>query len=123
MQDLADENVRERELEVPRVEAIVGEEVTKFLDWLSSLEASSTIRGLRWQLEQVRQKELERLFNRLDLDEREQNLVATMSHRLVNKILHEPTVCLKKETAQGNGVAYIATVRHLFSLDKTVESQ
>jgi glutamyl-tRNA reductase len=82
------------------------------------LEATSTIAALRQQIEQVRQQELQRVFNRLALDEREQNLIATMSHRLTNKILHEPTLRLKKETANGNGAAYIATVRELFSLDK-----
>jgi glutamyl-tRNA reductase len=65
----------------------------------------------------LRHNELERLFNRLDLDERGRNLVATMSHRLVNKILHEPTLHLKKEAANGNGAACIAATRQLFSLD------
>jgi glutamyl-tRNA reductase len=118
LQGQANENVRERESEIPQVETIVEEEVGQFQEWYSSLEATSTITDLRQQIEQVRQQELERLFNRLDLDEREQNLVATMSHRLVNKILHEPTLCLKKEAAQGNGAAHIATVRQLFSLDQ-----
>jgi glutamyl-tRNA reductase len=41
-----------------------------------------------------------------------------MSHRLVNKILHQPTLRLKSEAAQGNAAAYSATVRHLFGLDE-----
>lgn len=119
LQSQADQNTQEREAEIPKVERIVEQEANQFLEWFSSLEASSTIGALRKRVEQVRQQELQRVFNRLDLDEREQNLVATMSHRLVNKILHEPTVCLKKETANGNGAAYISTVRDLFALNKT----
>ncbi len=118
LQSEADENVRERETQIPRVEMIVDKEVEQFVEWFSSLEVVSTITSLRQQAEQLRQSELERLFNRLDLDERECKLVATMSHRLINKILHEPTLCLKKEAANGNGAAYIATTRQLFSLDK-----
>ena len=118
LQSQADKNAQERETEIPKVEIIVEEETSQFLEWYSSLEASPTIGALRKQIEQVRQQELKRVFNRLDLDEREQNLVATMSHRLVNKILHEPTLCLKKETANGNGAAYISTVRDLFALNK-----
>lgn len=113
----ANQNIHEREAEIPHVEVIVGEEVEQFIEWFSSLEAKSTISALRQRVEDLRQQELQRILNRLDLDERERNLVATMSHRLVNKILHEPTLCLKKETANGNGAAYIATVRQLFSLD------
>ncbi len=123
LQGQADENTREREAEIPRVEQIVAEEFGQFLEWFSSLEASSTIAALRQHIDQVRQQELERVFKRLNLDERQQNLVATMSHRLVNKILHEPTLCLKQETASGNGAAYIATVRQLFSLDNAAVKQ
>ena len=117
LQSQADENVRERESEIPRVEAIVDEEVEQFSEWLSSLEVVSTITALRQQIEEVRQRELEHLFNRLDLDEHERDLVAMMSHRVVNQILHGPTLCLKNEAANGNGAACISTVRQLFSLD------
>jgi glutamyl-tRNA reductase len=40
-----------------------------------------------------------------------------MSHRLVNKILHKPTLRLKHEAAYGDGPAYTSTVRQLFDLD------
>jgi glutamyl-tRNA reductase len=117
LQSQVEDNVRQRESEIPRVELIVDEEVAQFMEWLSSLSAVSTITDLRRQIEQVRQRELERLFNRLDLDEREQKLVSTMSHRLINKILHEPTLRLKREAGLGNGAAYTSTVRYLFSLE------
>ena len=117
LQSQAEDNVREREAEIPRVEVIVAQETAQFLEWLSSLSAVSTITDWRTQVEQLRQTELDRLFNRLDLDEREQKLVATMSHRLINKILHEPTLRLKQEAANGNGAAYTSTVRYLFSLE------
>lgn len=116
LQSQADENVKSREAEIPRVEAIVNEEVEQFLQWLSSLDVVSTITNLRRQMEQLRQRELERLFNRLNLDDRERELVATMSHRLINKILHEPTMRLKQEAAHGNGAAYVSAVHHLFAL-------
>jgi glutamyl-tRNA reductase len=118
LQSQAEDNVRERESEIPWVEAIMEEEMAQFLKWLSSLDVVSTITDLRQQFEELRQRELERLFNRLDLDEHERELIATMSHRLVNKILHEPTLRLKQETANGNGAIYISTMRQLFLLDE-----
>jgi len=118
LQSQANKNTQERQAEIPKVERIVEEEANQFLEWFSSLGATSTIGALRKRVEEVRQQELQRVFNRLDLNEREQNLVAMMSHRLVNKILHEPTLCLKKETANGNGAAYISTVRDLFALNE-----
>lgn len=118
LQSQANKNTQERQAEIPKVERIVEEEANQFLEWFSSLGATSTIGALRKRVEEVRQQELQRVLNRLDLNEREQNLVAMMSHRLVNKILHEPTLCLKKETANGNGAAYISTVRDLFALNE-----
>ncbi|MCB0196457.1 MAG: hypothetical protein KDJ65_31175, partial [Anaerolineae bacterium] len=82
----------------------------------------STITDLRVQIEALRQQELTRLFNKLDLDDRERELIATMSHRLVNKILHKPTLHLKHEAAHGNGAEYASTVRRLFDLE-TVKQQ
>lgn len=118
LQNQTDENVREREAQIPRVEAIIDEEVTHYLEWLSSLDVVSTITGLRQQVNHLCQAELDRLFHRLNLDEAQQELVAAMGHRLINKILHEPTLRLKKEAAHGNGAAYISTLRHLFALDQ-----
>jgi glutamyl-tRNA reductase len=117
LQSQAEDNVREREMEIPLVETIVATEVSQFLDWLSSLDVVSTITDLRKQIEQWRQSELQRLFNRVELDERERELIETMSHRLVNKILHQPTLHLKAEAASGNGAAYTFAIRRLFSLD------
>ncbi|RMF02305.1 MAG: glutamyl-tRNA reductase [Chloroflexi bacterium] len=114
LQSQAEQNVRERESEIPMVEAIVQEESAKFTEWLSSLSAVATISALRKRAEILRQNELERLFNRLDLNEHDQELVKTMSHRLINKILHEPTIRLKKETSNGNGAIYTSVVRELF---------
>ncbi len=122
LQSQAQDNVRERASEIPHVEVIVQEEMADFLEWLASLDVVSTITDLRRQVEEIRQRELDRLFNRLNLDEHERELVATMSHRLVNKILHEPTLRLKQEAANGNGVLYISTMRQLFLLDE-VESK
>ena len=53
LQSQADENTREREAEIPRVEVIVGEEAAEFNEWVSSLEAKTTITALRKQVEQA----------------------------------------------------------------------
>jgi glutamyl-tRNA reductase len=122
LQEQANENVRERESEIPLVEVIVDQEVSQFLDWLSSLDVVSTITDLRNHVNNVRESELERLFNRLDLDDHERELVAAMSERLINKILHNPTLRLKSEAANGNGAAYISAVHHLFDLSSANKS-
>jgi glutamyl-tRNA reductase len=117
LQEQADENLQSRQAAIPQVEQIITESVVEFTQWLASTAAKSTITDLRQQAEQLRQGELERLFNKLDLNEKERNLVATMSHRFMNKLLHQPTLRLKQEAAQSNGPTYIAATRQLFALD------
>jgi glutamyl-tRNA reductase len=117
LQGQADDNIQARQAEIPRVETIVEQEVSQFMDWYASLDVVSTITDLRGQVEDLRLRELELLFNRLELDEREREMIKRMSHRLVNKILHQPTLRLKDEAAHGNGAAYVSVLRHLFSLE------
>ncbi len=118
LQGQVEDNLQAREAEIPRVEQIVADEAGQFMDWYASLDVVSTITDLRDQVEGLRQRELELLFNRLDLDEREREMIRLMSHRLVNKILHQPTLRLKDEAAHGNGAAYVSVLRHLFSLER-----
>jgi glutamyl-tRNA reductase len=123
LQAQADDNMAERTAEIPNVEKIVDEEAGQFLAWYDTLGVVPTITAMRDQVEQLRRSELDRLFNRLELDEQQRNLIDRMSHRLVNKILHEPTTRLKKEAANGTGVAYTSAMRYLFALDQEMQSK
>jgi len=118
LQQSVDDNIRKRKSEIPSVEQIVFEEKIAFLEWLASLDVVSTITDLRQRVEELRLMELERLFNRLNLDDRSQELIATMSHRLINKILHRPIMGLRQKATNGDSAAYISTVRDLFSLNE-----
>jgi glutamyl-tRNA reductase len=121
LQGQAEDNIEARKAEVPGVKTIVLDQVSSFMKWYASLDVVSTITDLRGQIEELRQKELKLLFNRLDLDEREQELVKMMSHRLVNKILHQPTVRLKGEATEGNTAVYVSILRDLFALGDDVD--
>ena len=43
-------------------------------------------------------------------------IVQHLAHRIVNRLLHEPTVRLKEQAADGNGYEYAHMVRELFAL-------
>ena len=44
-------------------------------------------------------------------------MIARLAHRLVGKLLHEPTVRLKLHAAGGDAADYASAVRDLFGLD------
>lgn len=119
LQKIVENNRNGRRAEVPKIEAIVQDELEIYMSWLASLEVVPTINDLRHRAEDIRSAELERALNRLgDLSSEEREIIASLSTRLVNKILHDPITRLKQEAADGDGVLYTQTTRHLFGLEK-----
>jgi len=113
--------VAERQNEVPRVEAIVTEEVAAFTEWLRGVDILPVIADLRVKAERIRQRELQRALRYLpDLDPQTHQHIVHLSESLVNKLLHEPTQHLRLEAGNGHATEYAQMVRHLFGL--SVES-
>ena len=52
------------------------------------------------------------------LDERDRNLVAALTTAITNKVLHTPTVRLKKATGEGTDTRHASSLRYLFGLDE-----
>jgi glutamyl-tRNA reductase len=112
------DNLKARQHEIPKVETIAAVEETEFMNWYRSLNVVPTITTFRQQFETIRQQELTRALNRLDgLNENEQKIVAELSHRLLNKFLHQPTVRLRAAAANGDGIQYISALHELFALE------
>jgi len=118
LQSAVDANLAQREAAVPQVEAIVRQETEDFFCWLRSRQVVPVIVELRRKAETVAQSELDLMLRRLDnLDPRTEQMMSLLVHRIVGKLLHEPTVRLKTEAANGNGVVYADALRELFALD------
>ena len=112
LEAVSDTNRRERAREAGKVEAIIAEEVTRFMEWLASLEMVPTVAALQQRAEAIRTRELARLLKRLPgLSEEERKPLEAFSQALVNKLLHGPITSLK-----GNGRSAQA-LRELFDLD------
>jgi glutamyl-tRNA reductase len=76
-----------------------------------------TVSALRTQAAEVVDAELLRLSARLpDLDARARTEVARTVRRVVDKLLHEPTVRVKELASAPGGVDYADALRALFGL-------
>lgn len=107
-----------RQRETTQVDALIADEVEVYFGWLNSREAISTIVALRQKAETMAENEVTRTLHALpNLDERERELVTLMAHRIVNKLLHDPTTALREQSAQGDHFTYIHAVRELFALE------
>jgi glutamyl-tRNA reductase len=103
--------------EVPKVEAIVEEEVAAFGRRYRELEVEPLVAALRRRAESIRERELERTLRRAgELDEATAQQVEHLSRALVKKLLHEPTVRLRERAGTGDADELVEAVRELFDL-------
>jgi glutamyl-tRNA reductase len=100
-------------------EAIVAEEVAKFLAWTRGLEVQPTVVAMRAKARAVLFSELERsLAGRLKhLAESDRAALKQMLESAVGKLLHAPTTRLKERASDGDDARELAAaVRFLFDL-------
>jgi glutamyl-tRNA reductase len=109
------ESNRRRRGEAEKAEEIVDAQVCDFLEWYHARSMTPTLRALRESMEAIREKELALARNRLD--EKSYQELDRVTRRVVNKILHTPTVRMKDQAAQGDASSVVRQVRHLFGLD------
>ncbi len=113
-------NMERRREELGTVHMIVAEETERFTAWLSARTVVPTINRLREQAEDIGRGELERVMRRLPaLGQREREAVESLATGIINKLLHEPTVRLKREAVQGNALPYAEALQFLFGLEQS----
>jgi glutamyl-tRNA reductase len=106
-----------RRREAVRAEGIVAAEAERFREWHASRDVVPEIASLRAWAEEVRAAELARSRTRMGLSESQEAEVDSVTARIVDKLLHLPTVRLKEAAAGANGGSYAEALRHLFGLD------
>jgi glutamyl-tRNA reductase len=98
--------------------AIVATEVATYLAGQRMAEVTPTVTALRQRAADVVESELLRLDNRLPgLDSSQRNEVARTVRRVVDKLLHAPTVRVKQLASAPGGDSYAEALRELFELD------
>ena len=118
LEAVASEGIRLRQREVEQVQEIIAQEASAFDRWLRSRSVVDTIGDLRQHADLLCQQELMRTLRRLPstLTEHETLAVQELATRLVNKLLHMPTLRLKEAATEGQGHIYAEALRYLFDL-------
>lgn len=118
LQLVVERNLAKREQEVERVERIIAEETADFSRWWAERQMVPMIRALKAYGDEIRGRELERLFHRLPhLTERDRELIAASTRVIVNRLLHQPVIGLKEVSGEeARGSVYADVLRKLFRL-------
>ncbi|HVW44110.1 MAG TPA: glutamyl-tRNA reductase [Amycolatopsis sp.] len=104
--------------QIARANGIVLDEVREYLAGQRSAAVTPTVTALRKRAAEVVDGELLRLDNRLpELEPGVRDEFARTVRRVVDKLLHAPTVRVKQLAADAQGTDYANALRELFELD------
>jgi len=109
-----------RDADVDEVRAIVAEEFAARVSAVHAARVAPTVVALRTKAAKVVDAELARLAGRLPADHRTLDEVERAMRRVVDKLLHAPTVRVKELAGSPGGDAYEDALRVLFDLDPAV---
>jgi glutamyl-tRNA reductase len=118
LQGVVEDNIEDRQQEAIKGERIIDEAVIGFRQWYESLEVVPTIIALRQKMESIATAEIQKTVNSHRIPEESVAAIKKMAESLINKILHDPTIFLKKDGMSGDKPIYIDTLRRLFKLDE-----
>ncbi|WP_330312530.1 glutamyl-tRNA reductase [Streptomyces sp. NBC_00523] len=104
--------------DVDQVRTIVADEVAAFGAAQRAAHITPTVVALRTMAAGVVADEIARLDGRLpDLDEKQRAEITQTVRRVVDKLLHAPTVRVKQLASEPGGAGYADALRELFDLD------
>lgn len=120
LERVVEASISERTREAEKAEAIVGGEIRRFGEWRHGLAVAPTISSLRERAEEIRCTEMARIEAQLgSLSAEDKECVEALTKAIVNKLLHEPTVRARAAAQNGEGMAQVEVLRHLFNLPAT----
>jgi len=95
LKGVIEQNLQTRQQAALRAEEIIATEVLRFMTWLQSLDAVSTIRALRENAETLRQEALARAQRKLAQGVAPEKVIQELAHTLTNKLIHTPSIQLR----------------------------
>jgi glutamyl-tRNA reductase len=102
---------------IARAEQLVAQEADRYMEWWRGRGVAPTIARLHAQAAAVRDAEVTRALGRLpDLTPQARLVLRDLATRLTSKLLHEPTVALKRDP---EGVNMAIVVERLFALERS----
>ena len=117
LRDWVRSGVEHREGEATKVGSIVAEEVERYGLDATARQAAPLIAAMHTSAENIRISELERHARRLaDLSPEQTEAIEALTHGIVAKLLHEPSVRLKESAGTPQGERLADALRDLFDL-------
>ena len=118
LQALVERNASSREAEARRAESVLRSELGRFESWLASQDVAPTVASLRERASEVVDRVLAENEPRWEsLTEADRERMRAMARAIASRLLHEPTLRLKRSSGEDDAYLYVNALRELFGLD------
>jgi glutamyl-tRNA reductase len=118
LKGIIEDNIEDRQKEAVKGERLIDEAVIRFREWHETLDVVPTIVALRAKLEAMADTEIKRTVQAKEMSAEAAQALQRMMGSFINKVLHDPTICLKRDGMLGDKSLHLDTVRKLFKLDE-----
>ena len=119
LQGVVNANLKERNKEAERAEAIVESEVQRMIDRMHVQEVTPTIVSLQEQLEDIRAAEVAKTLRKLGhLSPNDRESIEAMTRAIMNKVAHGPISALRHHAGHPEGAQVISTIRRVFHIEE-----
>ncbi len=118
LQTLVERNTSGREAEARRVEVILRTELTRYDAWLAGQEVAPTLSALRQHADEIVERVLDENDRRWEgLTDADRERLAAAARAIASRLLHEPTLRLRRSASERDAYVKVAALRELFGLD------
>ncbi len=118
VQAMVERNASGREAEARRAESVLETEHAGFERWLGSLEVLPTVAALRENADEIVRRVLAENEGRWEsLSEADRRRLEKMASAIASRMLHEPTLRMKRSAEDEDAYVYVQALRELFGLD------
>ena len=124
VQQIVERNASGREAEARRAERLIEIELDRFERWLAALEVVPTITAMRERGDEIVRRVLAENEGRWEsLGEADRERLETMAKAIVSRLLHEPTLRMRRSAGSDEAYLYVSALRELFGLDVETEPE
>ncbi|MFP8965778.1 glutamyl-tRNA reductase [Pokkaliibacter sp. CJK22405] len=117
LQQVIEEGVKARQDAAEEAELLIAQGLEHFMEQLRARDAVQTLREMRFNAEQIRDQEVQKALRYLERGQSPEEVLTQLARGLTNKLIHTPSIELKKASAEGR-TDMLVQARRLYGLDK-----
>lgn len=116
LEGIIKENLKYRQIAATQGQEMIAQACQAYMKWMYSQQKTQTVRALRYQAEKIKNAALQNALRQLQKGRQPQEVLHHLAHCLTQKILHHPTIELRKASLD-DAQEKIKVAKELFNIE------